>query len=390
MNNLIDEAKRVKDSIENKEKLPLSQYHVVAPFLGDMLKSKYIFKLVRRAIRALEKYPYPFTAEGVNSRWDAVSLLSSFSSYIPKEMLEAIAFLFWENLRSGAPPVRANAALALFEISYRLTSKTLRSLMMNRLQRLIKRDQSRYVRFWAKLALKNLANPKMVNPFKLFDKPNPLTGIKSSKLFHRFLRLWATGNFEFYQGDFTNTNLPFSPDLLDRFDERQIDELVAERELPLPLSLLQFLTDVANGGQLARMTGNLFLLHNQQWLENPESDAWSVPWITILPAKPRWVSKPSNDEEFIPDELGSISISQVLIESGDEQFSVAMQSYITIATCENGQIVLNPDAADEPTLAYFNVPNKTLVKHNLTFPLWINNPTQLAEEQIGFDFSSLR
>ncbi len=372
-----NESKLLLNSIEKGETLPLWQYHLFAPFLMNRISNQYLMQLVQIALDALDKPLYPYSQHDVIDRWDAISLLSSMSSKLSTEIIESFTIFLVESLHFRAAPVRANAALAILEILNKIKSQALLANLSRRLNTLVNTDKSMFVQYFADLAIKKLKKTGISSNFIFYRGGNPLSGIESSKLFHRFIRLWITGNIEFYQGDYKHNKLALNLNSVDTIELQMLNDFTMQNKIPLPLSYMQFLVDIANGGQLSRMTNNLQLLHNDEWIHEDEQDPWQVSWVSIYPARPNWVSIADNNVEYIPDELQTNSISKRFTDQGDLKNARKFSTFITLIEDVILQTSLNFDYYSEEDLRKFSFKTKSVSRNALKFYLWINQPLQL-------------
>ena len=334
-------------------------------------------QLVQIAFDALDKPLYPYSQQDVLDRWDAISLLSALSSKLSTEIIESFMILLIETLHFPAAPVRANAALAILEILGKIKNQALLVNMSRRLKTVLKADKSMFVRYFADLAIKKLKKTGISSNFIFFKGASPLSGIESSKLFHRFIRLWITGNIEFYQGDYKRKKLALNMGDVDTIEPQLLSDFTMQNKVPLPLSYMQFLVDIANGGQLSRMTRNLQLLHNDEWILEDEPEAWQVSWVSIYPARPIWVSVVDTDEEFIPDELQTNSISKQFTDIGDLKNASKFCSFTTLIENVTSKKSLNFDYNSDEDLRKFSFKTQSISRNALKFYLWINHPLQL-------------
>ena len=367
------ESKIILKSIENGAHVPLWQYHLFAPFLMNQISHQQYKDFVQVGLQALGKPLYPYTQQDVLDRWDAISLLSTLSSKMDNENLESFAILLFESLHFKAAPVRANAALAVLEIMHKIKSQSLLDLLLKRLLALVESDKSHFVRYYADLASSRLRRPGITSKFMFYQGENPLSGIDSARLFHRFIRLWCTGNIEFYQGDYQKQGKVVALSSFQKCKPEILNEFTLRKKIPLPLSYMQFLVDVANGGQLSRISQNLQLLHNDEWIDEDEPDTWQVPWVTLMPAAPRWVSIVEN-EEILPDELGTLRISDRFKNEGDANLAQRFKSLITLVENADADSTLNFDYFTGENLHNFSFSTKSMSRNALKFYLWINQP----------------
>ena len=372
-----NESKLLLNLIEKGENLPLWQYHLFAPFLMNRISNQIVMRLAQNALDALDKPLYPYTQQDVIDRWDAISLLSSISTKLSTEIIESFAIFLIESLHFRAAPVRANAALAILEILNKIKNQSLLANMSRRLNMLVNTDKSMFVQYFADLAIKKLKKTGISSNYIFYRGGNPLSGIESSKLFHRFIRLWITGNIEFYQGDYKRKKLALNMTEVDTIEPQLLNDFTFHNKIPLPLSYLQFLVDIANGGQLSRMTNNLQLLHNDQWIQEDEQDPWQVSWVSLYPARPNWVSCADNGVEYIPDELQTNSISKRFTDLGDLKNASQFSTLVTLIEDVISQTSLNFDYRTEENLRKFNFKSKNISRNALKFYLWINQPMQL-------------
>jgi len=242
---------------------------------------------------------------------------------------------------------------------------------------LVNTDKSMFVQYFADLAIKKLKKTGISSNYIFYRGGNPLSGIESSKLFHRFIRLWITGNIEFYQGDYKRKKLALNMTEVDTIEPQLLNDFTFHNKIPLPLSYMQFLVDIANGGQLSRMTNNLQLLHNDQWIQEDEQDPWQVSWVSLYPASPNWVSLADNGVEYIPDELQTNSISKRFTDLGDLKNASQFSTLVTLIEDVISQTSLNFDYRTEENLRKFNFKSKNISRNALKFYLWINQPMQL-------------